>query len=113
MCQNKIETACPIIQMLLDERKEEEEKLKFQGTRVTVENFLAWKKKFDAEMVERDFEKLKLANETAAEKEVIKIQPASKLKWSNVIMVADTCRKAGFKNVSFVEPPGFNISVVN
>ena len=26
MCQNKIETACPIIQMLLDERKEEEEK---------------------------------------------------------------------------------------
>jgi len=59
------------------------------------------------------FEKLKLANETAAEKEVIKIQPASKLKWSNVIMVADTCRKAGFKNVSFVEPPGFNISVVN
>ena len=50
---------------------------------------------------------------SAAEKEVIKIQPASKLKWSNVIMVADTCRKAGFKNVSFVEPPGFNISVVN
>ena len=26
MCQNKIETACPIIQMLRDERKEEEEK---------------------------------------------------------------------------------------
>ena len=26
MCQNKIETACPIIQMILDERKEEEEK---------------------------------------------------------------------------------------
>lgn len=59
------------------------------------------------------FEKLKLANETATEKEVVKIQPASKLKWANVVMVADTCRKAGFKNVSFVEPPGFNISVVN
>jgi hypothetical protein len=29
------------------------------------------------------------------------------------VLVADTCRKAGFKNVSFVEPPGFNISVVN
>ena len=30
MCQNKIETACPIIQMLLDERKEEEEKTQRQ-----------------------------------------------------------------------------------
>jgi len=59
------------------------------------------------------FDKLKQANETASEKETVKIQPYSKLKWSNVVLVADTCRKAGFKNVSFVEPPGFNISVVN
>jgi len=59
------------------------------------------------------FDKLKQANETASEKETVKIQPHSKLKWSNVVLVADTCRKAGFKNVSFVEPPGFNISVVN
>ncbi|MSR30768.1 MAG: biopolymer transporter ExbD [Gemmataceae bacterium] len=59
------------------------------------------------------FEKMKLANDTATEKEVVKIQPYGKLKWANVVQVADTCRRAGFKNVSFVEPPGFNLSVVN
>lgn len=36
-------------------RKEEEaEQAKFVGTKVTVENFVAWKKKFDAEMLEKD-----------------------------------------------------------
>lgn len=31
---------------------------KFEGTRVTIENFLAWKAKFDAEMVELNKKKL-------------------------------------------------------
>jgi hypothetical protein len=36
-------------------RKEEEaEQAKFVGTKVTVENFMAWKNKFDAEMFEKD-----------------------------------------------------------
>lgn len=36
-------------------RKEEEaEQAKFLGTKVTVESFKAWKKKFDAEMLEKD-----------------------------------------------------------
>ncbi|CAO3639298.1 unnamed protein product [Mucor fragilis] len=36
-------------------RKEEEaEQAKFVGTKVTVENFMEWKKKFDAEMLEKD-----------------------------------------------------------
>ncbi|CAO3623315.1 unnamed protein product [Mucor hiemalis] len=36
-------------------RKEEEaEQAKFMGTKVTVESFMAWKKKFDAEMLEKD-----------------------------------------------------------
>ncbi|CAH1799919.1 unnamed protein product [Owenia fusiformis] len=33
-------------------KQEEEEKKKFEGTRVTVETFMAWKQKFDAEMAE-------------------------------------------------------------
>ncbi|KAI8642336.1 hypothetical protein BD408DRAFT_344469, partial [Parasitella parasitica] len=36
-------------------RKEEEaEQAKFLGTKVTVDSFMAWKKKFDAEMLEKD-----------------------------------------------------------
>lgn len=37
---------------LQKEREEEAERVKFEGTRVTVECFLAWKDKFDAEMAE-------------------------------------------------------------
>ncbi|KAJ8314838.1 hypothetical protein KUTeg_006988 [Tegillarca granosa] len=33
--------------------EEERERKKFEGTRVTIESFLAWKKKFDAEMMEK------------------------------------------------------------
>ncbi|KAI8979664.1 ubiquitin-conjugating enzyme/RWD-like protein [Mycotypha africana] len=41
----------------LNERKrkeEEAEQAKFTGTKVTVESFMEWKKKFDAEMLEKD-----------------------------------------------------------
>lgn len=37
---------------LQKEKEEEAERVKFEGTRVTVESFLAWKSKFDAEMAE-------------------------------------------------------------
>lgn len=48
-------------------RKEEEaEQAKFMGTKVTVESFMAWKKKFDAEMLEKD--------------EILKAQRAKELK---------------------------------
>lgn len=33
---------------------EEAEQAKFTGTKVTVENFMAWKKKFDEEMLKKD-----------------------------------------------------------
>ncbi|XP_045197586.2 RWD domain-containing protein 1-like [Mercenaria mercenaria] len=52
-----------------EKRKQEEEELerkKFEGTRVTIENFLAWKTKFDAEMAELC--KQKNDNETAKSK---------------------------------------------
>ncbi|KAH7937311.1 hypothetical protein HPB49_010482 [Dermacentor silvarum] len=44
---NKTETL-----RLQKEKEEEAERVKFEGTRVTVESFLAWKSKFDAEMAE-------------------------------------------------------------
>ncbi|KAL1416209.1 hypothetical protein MTO96_006469 [Rhipicephalus appendiculatus] len=37
---------------LQKEKDEEAERVKFEGTRVTVESFMAWKSKFDAEMAE-------------------------------------------------------------
>lgn len=42
---------------------EEEERKKIEGTRVTVESFLAWKAKFDAEM--RSKKKQKVVEDTA------------------------------------------------
>lgn len=42
---------------ILDERRrklEEAEQAKFTGTKVTVENFMEWKRKFDEEMLKKD-----------------------------------------------------------
>lgn len=36
--------------------EEEIERKKFEGTKVTVESFIAWKRKFDAEMAANEFE---------------------------------------------------------
>ncbi|XP_052807756.1 RWD domain-containing protein 1-like [Mya arenaria] len=48
--QSKQRRKDEILQRLREE--EELEQKKFEGTRVTIENFLAWKAKFDAEMAE-------------------------------------------------------------
>jgi biopolymer transport protein ExbD len=48
---------------------------------------------------------LKERSKTVENKENIKIQADSKLKWESVIQVMDVCQQAGFKNISFV-PPG-------
>jgi biopolymer transport protein ExbD len=50
-------------------------------------------------------EELKKRSATVANKENIKIQADSKLKWEEVINVMDVCQQAGFKNISFVPPP--------
>jgi biopolymer transport protein ExbD len=43
-------------------------------------------------------------------KEAIKLQGDSKLKWESVIKVMDVCRAAGFQNISFVPPADFRLS---
>lgn len=48
---------------------------------------------------------LKSRRATVENKENIKIQADSKLKWEEVINVMDVCQQAGFKNISFVPPP--------
>jgi biopolymer transport protein ExbD len=42
-------------------------------------------------------------------KDAIKIQGDSKLKWYSVVQVMDVCRAAGFQNISFVPPPDFRL----
>jgi biopolymer transport protein ExbD len=51
-------------------------------------------------------EELKTRNATAENKENIKIQADGKLKWEEVVNVMDVCQQAGFKNISFLPPPG-------
>ena len=51
---------------------------------------------------------LKKAQGTVANKEAIKIQADGKLKLRSTLNVMDTCRHAGFKNISFVPPEDFN-----
>ncbi|HZV07260.1 MAG TPA: biopolymer transporter ExbD [Gemmataceae bacterium] len=50
-------------------------------------------------------DELKTRRATVENKENIKIQADSKLKWEEVINVMDVCQQAGFKNISFVPPP--------
>ena len=49
---------------------------------------------------------LKTRSATVENKENIKIQADNKLKWEEVVNVMDVCQQAGFKNISFVKPPG-------
>ena len=55
-------------------------------------------------------DELKKRQETVENKENIKIQADGKLKWESVIQVMDVCQQAGFKNISFVPPPDFQMS---
>ena len=38
-------------------------------------------------------------------KEGVKLQGDSRLKWSKIVQIMDVCRKAGFKDVGFAPPP--------
>lgn len=38
-------------------------------------------------------------------KEGVKLQPDSRLKWGRTVQIMDICRKAGFKDVGFAAPP--------
>jgi biopolymer transport protein ExbD len=40
----------------------------------------------------------------------IRVQGDSKLKWEAMVQVMDACRRAGFENVGFMQPPDFNLS---
>jgi biopolymer transport protein ExbD len=48
--------------------------------------------------------------EAVDNKTAIKLQGDSKLKWDSVVQVMDACRKAGFDNISFVQPPDYQMS---
>jgi biopolymer transport protein ExbD len=56
----------------------------------------------------RDFLKKKHAE--VANKDSVKLQGDSRLKWNGVVQVMDVCRDAGFNNISFVPPPDFRLS---
>jgi biopolymer transport protein ExbD len=53
---------------------------------------------------------LNKVKETVDNKSAIKLQADSRLKWENVVLVMDACRKAGFENVSFAPPPDYLLS---
>jgi biopolymer transport protein ExbD len=56
--------------------------------------------------LEKLAEELKARHATVENKENIKLQGDAKLKWAEIIKVMDVCQQAGFKNISFVPPPG-------
>ncbi len=61
----------------------------------------------EAEMIENMVAHLRKKRDGLKTKEAIKIQGDGKLKVKAIIKVMDACRKAGFKDVSFVPPEGF------
>lgn len=67
----------------------------------------------DLDALRKHLEKLYKDKEAGTEnkedlkKLAIKVQGDSKLKWGSVVEVMDTCRQAGFANVSFAQPPDF------
>ena len=52
---------------------------------------------------------LKTVREGLNNKEGIKVQGDSRLKWKEVVKIMDICRDAGFPNVSFSPPADLNI----
>jgi biopolymer transport protein ExbD len=65
---------------------------------------------YDEKLEQLKAELLKI-RERVENKDAIKIQGDSKLKWVEVVRVMDACRKAGFQNISFVPPPDFRLGV--
>jgi biopolymer transport protein ExbD len=55
-------------------------------------------------------EHLQNVRKDLGEKEKISVQGDGNLKWGNIVQVMDACRSAGFDNVSFAAPPGFNVT---
>jgi biopolymer transport protein ExbD len=53
-------------------------------------------------------DKLAEIHQTADPKQSVKIQGDAGLKWRGVIKVMDACRKAGFDNISFAQPPDYS-----
>jgi len=53
-------------------------------------------------------DKLAEIHKTADAKQSVKIQGDAGLKWRGVIKVMDACRKAGFDNISFAQPPDYS-----
>ena len=45
-----------------------------------------------------------------AENATIRVQGDSKLHWEGMIQVMDACRRAGFENVGFMQPPDYNLT---
>jgi biopolymer transport protein ExbD len=52
---------------------------------------------------------LKEVRKTATNPDVIKLQGDGKLKWKAIVEVMDTCKEAGFRDISFVPPPGYKL----
>ena len=53
-------------------------------------------------------DKLADIHKTTDPKTSVKIQGDAGLKWRGVIKVMDACRKAGFDNISFAQPPDYS-----
>lgn len=53
-------------------------------------------------------DKLAEIHKTADAKQSVKIQGDAGLKWRGVVKVMDACRKAGFDNISFAQPPDYS-----
>ncbi len=54
-------------------------------------------------------DKLAEIHQTADAKQSVKIQGEAGLKWRGVVKVMDACRKAGFDNISFAQPPDYGV----
>ena len=52
-------------------------------------------------------DKLAEIHKNADPKQSVKIQGDAGLKWRGVVKVMDACRKAGFDNISFGQPPDY------
>jgi biopolymer transport protein ExbD len=53
---------------------------------------------------------LKKLRETLGNKNDIKVQGDSRLKWESIVRVRDACQRAGFVNASFAPPPDLGMA---
>jgi hypothetical protein len=59
--------------------------------------------------LDRLVEHLKGLRETVGNKNDVKLQGDSRLKWEAIVRVRDACHKAGFINASFAPPPDLGL----